>query len=318
MYQGKLNIGSSSFPTYFKDNNKVFVFRDKPFPGDYYQVNLIGGSTVNTSIFMGDKVSGQGVSGCAFRAVGAAKYKVLINDTSVNTLGLYGCSFYDANTILCQAYDVNKEILNTAFSAGSMILAQETVFTNCNFISADSIAVQIDDTNFKITSCNFISNPVAIELVSLPNGSTITFNNLKFSGNNIDVRNSTGGTITILKTSGSDPTTQDNPNGGTINFVSALNINITVKDSSGNPISGARVAVYDANNRTEGAEIVPIDVTDNNGNYSKGYSGSVTNIVIVVRKSSAGSTRYYPVEMPGTLTGVDFNLTVTMYVDPTA
>jgi len=141
--QGNLEFGSNgTFPTYFKDTDEVIVFTELPntLPVDWYQI-ILSGNTVNpTSIFFGEKVGESGLSGLVFRPEGDPKYKVILADEEINTLGIYGTSFFDSNTITCSVYSTSREIRNTTFTKCKTIKAEETIFKNCFFISADDIA----------------------------------------------------------------------------------------------------------------------------------------------------------------------------------
>lgn len=305
--QGNLEFGSpSTWSTYFKDIDEVLVFRELPntLPTDWYEIRLNGNTVDFTSIFFGDKVGQTGVAGCIFRAEGAPKYRVEASDPNINTFGIYGSSFLDPNTVTFQSFSPSRENLNTSFSGGAIIKAEETVFKNCAFLSADDTAVTIDDTNFKITYSDFINNPKAIEITQ---PGTYSFDNLTFTGNSIDVVNTTGQTIEVQLLS-SDPSTQSNPNGGTINFVSALPLKVYVTDEAGDPLSGIRVAIFTDPDLTQ----LMNELTDVNGLAEETYTGT-TPQAVSIRARKEG---YIPVYQPAEIGTDGLTTYITLYDDP--
>lgn len=104
---------------------------------------------------------------------------------------------------------------------------------------------------------------------------------------------------------------------GKTTIVSAVGITITVVDSAGVAISGARLRM---NKVSDNSEIIAPTSTDGSGQVTGSYNGGGTPTVLIrVRKSSTGSTRYVPFETSQSLpsTGT-FTLSITMLTDPFA
>jgi hypothetical protein len=127
-----------------------------------------------------------------------------------------------------------------------------------------------------------------------------------------------GGIVTINATDGSNPSVDQNTGtipGATI-INNAVNVTVNVQDEAQVAIENARVYVEAT---TGGAEILNA-LTNASGvaTTTFNYPGSDTAITVRVRKSTSGSTRYYPVQTTGTITSTGFSVDVTMTVDQIA
>ena len=307
--QGQVDFGSTTAgeATYFKDTSKVLVFRDRSVPANFYRLLVQGNATATTKVYFGTKSGGAGISGCIFRSVGAAKYLLTATDTNITNLGIYGCTFFDANTIsLPVVSGTNREVLNTTFEVCAEVVVSSCIVENCNLISADDEAVTLPSGNIHgLKNSTFISNPNATRI---PNTGTYTFDNLKFSGNTVDIDNTSGGLVTVNCVNGANPTTYT---GNTVinNYVL---VSITVKDEAQANIVGAsvRVSKLDDNSVQYMNELTG---ADGKAEESINYPGAVS-LRIRARKSTTG-TRYIPLETTGAMLTTGFTLTVTLYQD---
>ena len=245
--QGNLEFGSpDTISTYFRDVSEVIIFQEleNSLNPDFYQLKVQGNTVATTTVYFGDEVGTSGISGCAFRTSGAPKFKFLADDPNISTLGVYGCSIFDANTIrLINVYSSAYEVENTNFEAGEVIEANACKFLSVNFVSADDIAVNCP-LDHNISNSQFINNPTAL---SVADPGTLTLDACFFSGNSIDIEflGSAGQTLTVFKTNGADPTTTYCPNGGTVYFApSIVDLKVYVKDEDGNNLNGIRVAIF--------------------------------------------------------------------------
>ena len=110
---------------------------------------------------------------------------------------------------------------------------------------------------------------------------TITLDNITFDGSGTDIYwAGTSGTLTIVKSNGTNISTSAT-GGGTVNIVSSVSIDISVKDESGASVSGAYVYI-DEDLQVAGS--ITNTTTDANGNVSTSYSGSATTATVRVRK----------------------------------
>jgi len=137
----------------------------------------------------------------------------------------------------------------------------------------------------------------------------ISYTNLTFSGNTVDVNNtsSPNNVLAISKAGTSDPTTE---NGFTV-IQGSVTVKVTVKDKTGTVVSGVIVGVFITSDRTE---ILNAD-TNGSGVASTTYAGS-TPVEVEVRWRKASSTdspRYKAGSSIQTVqsgTGLDFAVTV--------
>lgn len=93
-------------------------------------------------------------------------------------------------------------------------------------------------------------------------------------------------------------------------------ITIYAKDEAGAPVANARVAVYKASDSSE----LLNTLSDSNGRVQMTYSDYVsdTDIMVRIRKSSAGDVRYFPLTASGTIVLSGFASTYTLIADKIA
>jgi len=306
---GKLYFGSpvDGEATYFSDINEVVIFKDLPF-GDFYEIILQGNATATTKIYFGSKSGEAGISGCVFRSAGASTCSIDATDPNITDLGFYGCSFFNMGTISLPPYSTTREVLNCNFEASAMVLPDTCIVKFCKFISADDAAIQIADTDHNVTDSDFIANPYAVRM---PTAGTFTFDALIFTGNTIDIDNTSGGAITINATNGSNPTTYT----GDTTIINTVYLTVDVEDVDGVPIENAAVRIE---RLSDGAELMN-QYTDVNGRAQTTYNYLGDEAIeIRVRKSSPTATRYEAYTTSGTITSAGFALTVVLREDEIA
>ena len=207
--QGKLQFGDAAQTaiTYFKDVSKIIIFQDAKVGGSFYEIVLVGATGYKTSFVLGVKSGTVGISGCIFNAASSTKpYKLLATDANIDAFGFYGCTFLEANTISLPADATNHEVLNSSFEKCVEVLVSTCITENCNFISADDESILLPSGNtHKTKNSSFINNPNATRI---PNAGTYTFDGLKFTGNTIDIDNTSGGAVTVNCYNGANPTTE--------------------------------------------------------------------------------------------------------------
>ena len=312
--QGNLIFGDEggSYDTYFNDKNVTLFYKDMWVPSNYYKWEIRGNTSTTTSFKLGEKSGSSGINGVVIRSPSS---KNLIIDahtysSSIDEFGLYGCSIISAGTIDLPDSSA-AEVLNTSFVSCGIVKGYSATFKNNNFITAPNQAFKME-LNHNITSSQFISNNVGV-LIETPG--TFTFDALKFSGNTYDIENNSGGYVEIQCTNGANPTTVLNQGSSTTTIINTVYVTVKVVDSSLNPIQGARVYVY---NTTDDQEIMN-QLTNENGvaETTVNYQGD-KDLLIRVRKSTVGNTRYIPVTTYGTLTVDGFDTTIVLYEDTVA
>lgn len=320
--QGKLVFGDTSTSGVdFIDKSEAVVFKDLPFgDSNFSELQVFGNTTGTTNFVLGESSGGRGVSGCVLKAAGAVKFKFTATDANIDKLQIYGTSFIDSGDIALPVTAANREIISCNFEACSGIVASTCKMQYCNIVYADDRGVTISSTSHNITDCNFIT---CGHCMNITESGTYTFDNLKFSGSDgssyYDIEYSDGGTgaLTINCTNGS------NPNGsyvektggttGTVTINNAVNLNVYVKDEDNNALSGVSVAIYKTSDDSQlmnELTAVTTGLATETFNYA-----SDTPIYIRVRKSSTGTTRYYPVKTTGEIKTTGFTLTVVLKQD---
>lgn len=312
--QGKLLIGSttSGQATYFKDINKVLQFKSAKVPEGFYEIKLQGNSGASTYVYFGEKSGTRGINGCFISAPSTLKWKLSVDDTNVTGFGFYGCSLSNLTSVVGQAYSTSKEFVDTTFTSSGEVLPDTGIINGCFFVTSPGRALRMSSTSHHITNSQFIACQTGIHI---PNAGEYTFDALKFSGNTYDVENSSSGTVIINCVNGSNPSSVLNSGGGTTEIRNVVYINVYVKDPQGNAIPNARVAVYKSADMTQ----LMNELTDSNGLAQETfqYPGTDVPVIIRVRKSSPGTTRYVPVDTSGVIGVAGLTQYVTLTPDTT-
>lgn len=197
--QGKIYIGSTTDgnSTYFKDLNKVVVFKDARVKDDFYEIKLQGNSVASTTVYFGDPVSE--TSGIFISSASSSRrYKL---DASADPAGgmvwkFSGCTFHRAREVILPTYSDVRKVVNCSFQDCGLVEVNTCEVTKTNFVSARDKAVRISSQDHHVTDCRFINNNVAIwhDIADV----TLTYYNLFFENNITDVYvSTTSGTLTI-------------------------------------------------------------------------------------------------------------------------
>ena len=308
---GSIEIGQASgtASAKFQAKSQVLVFENRRVNDALYALNVVDNGTGTTEFILGSKSGTSGIEGCMIRTQDTAqtcKFKIDgSTDTDVDNFKLYGTTFYDAGVISFPPTGANVEGLNCNFEAGSNVVPNTAKVQNCNFVASDAAAVKISSTSHQVTDCSFVgcSRGVLIDTYAASYG----FNNLKFSGCTYDVHNTSGQTIEVSKSNGSNPTTYD-PAGNTVTFVGSVQLTMTVKTEGGSVIVGA-LAYIDDNDLTP---FILNTTTGADGKASVGYTGNpVTGARWRVRKYG-----YKPFKLIYDIGSSNIDLPVTLVVDP--
>ena len=314
--QGKLTFGDSDGTDEidFDDSNQVIIFKDSDYyAGDFNGIEILGNSTGVTNFVMGEKVGTQGIAGCFNKSVHTdTSFEVTITDTDIDVLKLYGSTFINSDTIGLLPTASGVEVLNTNFTSCGMIVPDTITFANCFVIdSFDNIALEIGSTSHNVSNTTFIDNTYA---VSISGGAgEYDFDQLYFENSatkDLFVA-VTSGVVTINVLNGGDTPTYDTA-GATVVINNAVNITIHVIDESGNNIENAQVAVYQTSGDTElmNEDTLSTGIATETFNFE-----TDTAIYWRVRKSSTGTTRYFPRNGTGTITSAGFSATITLAED---
>jgi hypothetical protein len=247
--QGQITIGSttSGETTYFKDASQAVVFKDGVIPATFYDLMLQGNATGATEVYFGNLSGGRGIAGCLFRCQSAAqtpKFKITATDTNVTKFGFYGCTILNAGIITGQAYNADKQFIDTSFIGCS------PVEPGTGKVQAIKLASITHHTDY----CNFISCADGVECTAA--GNAYPFSALMFSGCTYDVLNSgASAAVYIDPTNASNVSTHHETAGGTTT-INATQLTLTITDL----VTGSDIVVYEA-----GTETILDDVQENAG-----------------------------------------------------
>ena len=309
--QGKILIGStiSGESTYFKDENQVVAFKYAIVPDGFYEIKIQGNADATTKVYFGSKVGGSGTSGCVFRTTpGAKPFKFTANDENITELGIYGCSFFDAGSILLPTYSEAREVLNSSFEASAPVQVSTCTVKYSNFIAADDAAIIVSSPDFKVSYCNFIGCPYGVRITS---PGTYTFESLMFTGNTYDIDNTSGNLVTVNCIKGSNPTTYT---GNTV-IQTAITLTVRKVKSGREPQEYVRVSIHRKDTMEEimnqDADI-PDDLNPGYYKAVKAYVGAV-GFPIIVRAREKG---WLPYEIELTMPSTDLDITAVWIPDP--
>ena len=310
-----VNGGIEFSGAYFKDTGSTVVYVENPIDYGYYRLSLAGSGHFQ----MGNKVGGRGIQGCSINCPEYYPAHILFDNPEIDDLAVYGTTFRNVAEVEVPPAlsGTLREFISCAFEECSGVYVDTAKFQYCNFVNADDYGVVIESEDHDVTDCNFIN---CVHGVLFPNSGTYEFDNLQFIGSDgvtkYDFENaSPSGHIIVQAINTSNPQYYENTNGGTSEIVNAVYVTITVKNAQNTLLQNVAVQVE----RTSDRYVVMNEYTDINGEAQESYNYLAdTDITIKVRKSSPGSTRYYPVRTTGEITSTGFTLTVVLAEDTIA
>ena len=316
---GELVFGTGSdYDIFFKDTDEIVLFQDEQVGTSDYTLTIDGGATTTSSFQMGDKVGGRGISGCTLRSVNYVSSSFIISASEgVDVFKIYGSTFTNASSSYLLESGSNREILDTTWSNCGTIYPYSAGMRYCNIINARlSASMYIDSDVFNVIDTSFI-NP-SFAAIAINETGSYPFNALIFAGTDgvdkWDVNNLYSGSIEILATD-SNVSYVTNSNAGSYNIINTVYLTVNVEDEATNPIESASVWIATdepASLRT----VLMNEYTDITGVAIQPYNYlGLQDIIVRVRKSSPGDTRYNNVETVGQIDDGGFTVTVVMSED---
>lgn len=243
----------------------------------------------------------------------------LANAVTISELNINNYSTIDASSLTLNS----SSITNVPSGNDSITVNGTTAFNSCSFnvtgVSSGNRLLSTTTPN-KFTSCTFTgsaSTGHAIRITTTT-GSPFamvgnTFTSFGADGtNSAAIFNDSGGAITINISGGGNTPTVRNGSGASTTINNNKDITITVKDESGGNVASARVAVYKSSDMTE-----LMNTTTNGSGVATASVNYVSDIPVIirVRKSSTGASKYIAVETSGTVTTNGLTATVTFIAD---
>lgn len=219
--------------------------------------------------------------------------------TLQSTSDLTNVTFID-----CPTFTQNGATLTSCTFSNTKIIssspANAALITNSEFSSSGTgHAIEMSGTaaNMTLTGLNFSG-------YASSNGST---------GNEAIYVNIATGSMTISVSGGTTPSIRTA--GATVTVENAVSLTVKVVDKNNNPIENAQTAIYRSNDDLQlmNGDTNASGVATSNFNYI-----SDTAIYVRIRKSSTGTTKYYPASTVGTIASTGYSATITLIEDTTA
>lgn len=313
--QGPITFGETAAgDSWFEDTGIVLAFEDRWIGDDKYYFNVEGNGTPGEDNYFTLTASTIKSAGpyvkCDFSASGINE----ITLTSVVFASL-GNEIYFGNDGFAESGHYATQCTFTEcglIDPGKITFSNNTIASSTN--ASGALLIDEDGTD-NISSLNFISDGTG-HAIYMPTSGTYEFVNFTYDGygatgtTDASVFNDSSGVI-IIQVNGGDSPTYRNGAGSTTYIQNSVNLIINVEDRAGAPIQNASVRIED-DNETE----LMNKYTDVDGVASETYNYlEDTGIIINIRKSSPGATRYFPMKTTGQITSTGFTLTAVMAED---
>ena len=318
---GQLTFGDAAGVNdlYFEDESQVVVFLDEPVYADLYGIKVVGNGTGTTSFIMGTKVGSRGISGCIVKAAGNQKWFWESIEADITNVNLYGCIFQNSGSIQLHdniSADTDFETIDCTFEDCGLVEPLYNVVKYCSFINAKLRGIRLHSPDHNVSDISLINCPRGVYIEDWYSGDW-TISNFLFSNNTYDFENASCGHIDIGAAGTSNPGVSSyiiTCSGGTMTITATVLLTVYVKDKNAAAIQTAQVSIL----KSDKSETYMNEDTDSIGKAeaSFNYPGSDVNIIIRIRKSSPGDTRYIPIDTSGVINSSGFSLTAIMQVDP--
>jgi len=301
-------------PSYYNGTNVVKAIPDASVGSvqgsdgqtTYLGLGFIGGSgttVIDFGVIVGSSSGRSGPTlGVALNpgltTPGRTTATISVSDAAM-ALGLYGTTFsgFEGAVDLNGTNVAGDDCFGNTFTGCGRITSNMEI-RNCNILN--SVAVSTDgavlwDSSTNIQSSLFANCSRAI-VYEATTGTPFAYTGIKFSGNTVDVRNESGGAITINVSGGDTPSTEDIGGGSSTTVNSTVSVTVT-------PLTaGSEVRAYLTGTATE------VDGTESSSGSSHTLSlasGTAVDIVILC---------YSPPKIPVRIQNVSF--TVAQNLNP--
>jgi hypothetical protein len=339
--QGRLDIGDTgSNNSWFEDEDSLVVWEDWGQSDSLYSTTIHGGTGTNVVQFgqkIGSGDTALGSNGCTFQSSGPqVRFSWTGSDiylTGSSYLNIYGTKFFKLRSNeYIQFNRSGSDFIGNIVDQCSQVVIGQTFARNCTFsgveshltssaVSATSASLLWSGSvNIKYSAFNnntvIGTNPpnvnAGIEIPSEFGPVGVTFDNLSFSGNDFDVLSQYTGSLTLSATD-SNVSSYTSSVSGTVDIINNVFITVNVEDTSGIAIESASVWIA----TDDVAQTVLMnEYTTNLGIAVENYNYlSDQDIVVRVRKSSPGDTRYNNISTVGLIDEDGFTTTIVMSVD---
>ena len=288
----------------------------------------IGNSFSGCTTF--DPVGGIVIRDCSFVGVyddGTADASTRAALLWNSSMDIKNCNFIaNSHSSSDVAYGVEHDAIDSVAS-GTVTTADATGTTLIDSAASFLSTVAVNDYVYNETDSSYgqvssVDSNTQVTLSALTGGTdndfdisdaysispAVTYDGLTFSSNEKDVYNSTTDALFVSKSNGSNPATND----GIVQFLGAVTVTITVLDVNNSPVQNAQTTVRLS---SDNSSILNTD-TNASGVASTSYTGATpATVLIKVRKSSPGDTRYQNYSTTGTIGTGGLDVTVVLVED---
>jgi len=311
--QGNLTVGNSasSSDQYWTETNVTYAWEDRGLSSNnYYRFVLIGSSTATNC-----EVS---FTACSFVVPSAASASFDGNGADLTVCTVTDSTFIGFDQGIETSDDTGDDWTGNTYVDCDQVVANGCDLSDSTFsgytgaantsylaynLAADPDG-ELDDLTFTMSGTNHHAIEFGADIVS-----PLTLRGCDFSGFSASQNNDasifhfldTTGSITLnLVDCTSDVafTNSYRTAGATITIAESVSVSITIVDQAGDPIQDVRVSIYLESDDSE----VMNTLTNASGVASTTFSGATpADVYIRWRKSSTGSTRYFPDSSTGTI-----------------
>lgn len=226
---GKLTFGSASSGSIdFNMTDEVLLCPNIPEVGDNFNAIEVLGNSAGTSNF---EVSG------SFIKANNKKITINLDNDNLDTVEILGSSITNGSL----TFRTGQDIQNNVFSGcGQLIVGLATFIGNTVKETISTVAALLYPTTTTNIHDNLYIDNTTGAGVELDTAQTYTFNGEEFSGNTYDINNTSGGSVVVNATNGSNPST----------YLGTVTINNAVSLTLENLVAGTEVTILRAGTLT--------------------------------------------------------------------
>jgi hypothetical protein len=315
--QGTIKIGDDGTGTsYFEEDGFSLTFEDRLVADDKYKLVALGNTTGTNVIVMTNAT------------IASARPGVTIDfsDSSIEELTLTTVTFLNLINDITFPTDYlaatrDHEITFCTFNNCGVISPGSSIFTDNVIAGANLTSTEgavLIDSNSTVGNWSDLdfTKGTSGHAIKITATGTYTFDNFTYSGysgtgTDATVYNDSGGAVTINVTGGNTPTVR-NGTGASTSVVSSVPVTITVQDSAGDAIEGARVFLEED---PGGTDVISYDTTNASGQVTTTYGGTTPQAVTGFVAKGGWSPVYKRAPINDTIGSTGLSATITLIAD---
>ncbi len=246
LYKGFMSLGLTATSVDFRDENTSITIDNTTKVISTFNKIEVHNASSNIEMIR--------ISFVSLGTISPGSFEVIDNATIL----LDSCSFTDMSTFKFQSQTTTQTV---TWSRCDYVVQSGSTIEGCIFSeSIGSISLYVDDLD-NVSTCNFISDGInhAMELSQAHSGNSYTITDFTYEGyaspssppytgttGNEVIYNNSAGHVELTVDGGDTPSIR-NGVGSTTSLVTSVILSFSVKDESGNPISGATAYIDNDN-----------------------------------------------------------------------